>query len=287
MECVFHIFLKTQNNGICDSVDCSMPGFPVLHYIPEFAQTHVHWVSDAIQPSHPMSPPSAPVLNLSQYQGLSQWVHSSHQVVKSIGTSASASILPMNIQGFPLGWTGLISLAVQGILKSLLQHRSSKASILRCSAFCMVQLWHPYMTTRKTLTLTIWAFVGKVMSLLFNMLFRLALAFLPRSKRLLISRLQSPSAVILEPPKIKSVTASTVSSSFCHYVMGPDAMILVFWMLSFKPASLLAQTVKNLPAMQETQVWSLGRDDPLEKGMATHSNSLAWRSPWTEEPGGL
>ena len=91
-----------------------MPGFPVLHYIPEFAYTHVHWVSDAIQPSHPLSPPSAPVLNLSQYQGLSQWVHSSHQVVKSIGTSASASILPMNIQGFPLGWTGLISLLSKG-----------------------------------------------------------------------------------------------------------------------------------------------------------------------------
>ena len=119
-------------------------------------------------------------------------------------------------------------LAVQGTLKSLLQHYSSEASILLCSAFFIVQLSHPYMTTGKTIALTRQIFVDKVMSQLFNMLSRLVITFLPRSKRLLISGLQSPSAVILEPPKIKSDTVSTVSPSICHEVMGPDAMIFVF-----------------------------------------------------------
>ena len=119
-------------------------------------------------------------------------------------------------------------LAVQGTLESLLQYHSSKASILRCSAFFIVQLSRPYMTTRKTIALTRWTFVGKVMSLLLNMLSRLVITFLPRSKHLVISWLQLPSAVILEPRKIKSATVSSVSPSFCHEVMGPDTMILVF-----------------------------------------------------------
>ena len=127
-------------------------------------------------------------------------------------------------------------LAVQGTLKSLLQHHSSKASVLWCSAFFIVQLSHPYMTTGKTIALTRRTFVGKVISLLFNMLSRFVIAFLPRSKHLLISWLQSPSAVILEPKKIKSVTVSAVSPSICHEVMGLDATILVFDLLSFKPA---------------------------------------------------
>ena len=124
--------------------------------------------------------------------------------------------------------------AVQGTLKSLLQHHSSKASILWCSAFFMGQLSYPYMTTGKTIALTTGTFVGKVMSLLFNMLSRLVITFLPRSKHLLISWLQSPSAVILEPKKIKCDTVSIVSPSICHEVMGLDARILIFWMLSFK-----------------------------------------------------
>ena len=123
-----------------------------------------------------------------------------------------------------------LDLAVKGTLKSLLQHHSTSAS-----AFFIVQLSHPYMTTGKTIILATWNFVGKVMSLLFNMLSRLAIAFLPRSKRLLISWVQSPSPVILEPKKIKSVTLSIVSPSICYEVMGLDAIILVFWMLSFKP----------------------------------------------------
>ena len=130
--------------------------------------------------------------------------------------------------------------AVQGTLKSLLQHQSSKASILQHSAFFIVQLSHPYMTTGKTIALTRSTFVGKAMSLLFNMLSRLFIACLSKSKHLLISWLQSPSAVILEAKKIKSVTISTVSPTICHEVMGPDAMILVFWILSFKPTFSLS-----------------------------------------------
>ena len=143
---------------------------------------------------------------------------------------------------FRMDWLDL--LALQRTLKSLLQHQSSKASILQRSAFFIVQLSHPYMTTGKTIALTRQTSVGKVMSLLFNMLSRLVITFLPRSKHLLISWLQSPSAVILEPPKIKS---ATVSPSICHEVMGQDAVILVFWMLSFKPTfSLSSFTFKRL-----------------------------------------
>ena len=126
-------------------------------------------------------------------------------------------------------------LAVQGTLKSLLQHHSSKASVLWCSAFFMVRLSDPYKTTGKTIALTIWTFVGKVMSLLFNMLSRFVIAFLSRGKYFLISWPQSPSTVILEPKKIKSATVYTFSPPICHEMMGPIAMILVFWMLSFKP----------------------------------------------------
>ena len=167
---------------------------PCLHYLPEFAfeQTHVHWVNDAIQPSHPLSPPSPPALNLSQHQGLFQWVISSHRVAK---------VLEIQHQSFKwmtdlvrVDWFDL--LAVQGTLKSLLQNHNSKASILWHSAFFMIQLSHPYMITGKTNSLTILTFLCKAMSLLFNMLSRLVIAFLPRSKHLLISWLQSPSIVI-------------------------------------------------------------------------------------------
>ena len=152
--------------------------------------------------------------------------------------SISSSNEYSGLISFRMDWLDL--LAVQGTLRSLLQHYSSKASILQCSAFFIVQLSHPYMTTGKTIVLTRWTFVGKVMSLLFNMLSRLVITFIPKSKHLLISWLQSPSAVILEPPKIKSVIFSTVSPSVCHEVMGPDTMILVFWMLSFKPTFSLS-----------------------------------------------
>ena len=135
-------------------------------------------------------------------------------------------LISLNIDWFDL-------FAVQGTLQSLLQHYSSKALVLQHSAFFMGQLSHPYMTTGKTIALTKWTFVGKVMSLLFNMLSRSVIAFLPRSKHLLISWLQAPSSGTLELKKIKSVTASIVSLSICHEVMGPDAIIFIFWMLSF------------------------------------------------------
>ena len=130
--------------------------------------------------------------------------------------------------------------AVQGTLRSLLQHHNSKASILRHSAFFMVQLSQPYITTGKTIVLTTWNFVGKVTSLVFNILSRFVIVFFPRRKCLLISWLQSSSTMILEPPKIKSVTAFIPPPSICHEVMGPDATILAFWMLSFKPAFSLS-----------------------------------------------
>ena len=137
---------------ICDTMDCSMPGFSVHHYLPEFAQTHVRWVSDAIQPSHPLSP-LAPLM-FSQHQGLFQWLSSSHQMVKLL--ELSFSISPSNeysgLISFRIDWLDL--LAVQGTLKNLLQHHSSKASILWCSAFFMFQISHPYMTTGKTIALT-------------------------------------------------------------------------------------------------------------------------------------
>ena len=145
---------------------------------------------------------------------------------QSIGVSAS--VFPVNIYDISFRIDYFDLLAVQGTVKSLLQHHSSKASILRRSAFFIVQLSHPYMTTGKTIALTRQTFVDKVVCLLFNMLSRLVRAFLSRSKYLLILWLQSQSAVILEPPKINSLTVSTVSPSISHEVMGPDAVIFIF-----------------------------------------------------------
>ena len=179
----------------------STPGLPVHHQLPESTQTHVHWVSDAIQPSHPLSSPFPPALNLSQHQGLFKWVSSLHQVAKywHFSFNISPSKEHSSLISFKTDWLDLLS--VQGTLKSLLQHHSSKALVLRHSVFFIVQLSHPYMTTGKTIALTRQTFVDKVMSLLFNMLSRLVITFLVRSKRLLISCLQSPFAVILEPRK--------------------------------------------------------------------------------------
>ena len=193
-------------------MDYSTPGLPVHHQLPELAPTHVRGVSDAIQPSHPLPPPSPLAFNLSEHQGLFQWVSSSYQVAKVLEFQLSVS--PSNeypgLISFRMDWLDL--LAVQRTLKSLLQHHSSKASILQCSAFFTVQLSHPYMTAGKTIALIRWIFVGKVMSLLFNMLSKLVIAFLPRSKHLLVSWLQSPSAVILEPKNPKSLTVSHLLS---------------------------------------------------------------------------
>ena len=182
-------------------MDCSRPGFPVHHQPQEFTQTHVHWVGDAIQPSHLLSSPSPPVFNLAQHQSfIKSQFFASHG--RSIGVSALTSVFPVNIQDwFPLGWTDWISLLSKGLSRVFSNTTVQKASVLQCSACFIVQLSHPYMTTGKTIALTRWTFLGKVMSLLFNMLSRLLIAFLPRSKCLLIPWLPSLSTVILEPPK--------------------------------------------------------------------------------------
>ena len=182
-----------------DSKDHSPSGLPIQHQLPEFTQTHVHWVSDAIQPSHPVVP-----FSLLQSFPASGSFPMSQLCIRwpkywSFSFTISLSNEYLRLISFRIDWLDI--LAVQGILKSFLQHHSSKASILQHSAFFIVQVSHPYMTTGKTIVLTRWTFVGKVTSLLFNMLSRLFITFLPRSKRLLISWLQSPSAVVLETKK--------------------------------------------------------------------------------------
>ena len=206
---------------------------PFHHQLLEFTQTHVHWVNDDNQPSHP----HYPLLFLPS-------------VVPSIRVFSNESILPIRWSKYwsfsfsisPFNeYSGLISfrmdwldlLAVQGTLKSFLQHHSSKASILQCSALFIVQLSHPYMTIGKTIALTRWTFVGKVMSLLFNMLSRWVITFLPRSKSLLISWLQLPSVMILEPQKIKSVTVFTLSplpleNSCIMALVSPFSMVMCY-----------------------------------------------------------
>ena len=188
--------------NLCDPMDCSTPGFPVHHQLPELTQTYVHWVSDAIQPlilCRPLLFPPSVFLNISVFSNesalLIRWPK-----YWSFRFNISPSNEYSGLISFRRAWLDL--LAVQGTLKSLLQHHSSEASILWHSAFFTFQLSHPYMTTGKTITLTRWTFVGKVMSLLLNMLSRLVITFLPRSKCLLISWLQSPPAVNLDPPKL-------------------------------------------------------------------------------------
>ena len=178
----------------------STPGLPVHHQLLEFTQTHVHRISDAIQPSRPLLSPSPPAHNPSQHQSLFQWVNSSHEVAKvlelqlkhqSFQRNSRADLLQNGLVGSPCSPRDS---------QESSPHHSSKASILQCSAFFTVQLSHPYMTTGKTIALTRRTFVGKVMSLLLNMLSRLVITFLPRSKCLLISWLQSPSG-FWSPPK--------------------------------------------------------------------------------------
>ena len=182
--------------NLCNPMDRSTPGFPAHHQLPESTQTHVHRVADAIQPSYPQSSPFPPALNLSQHQGLFKWVTSSHQVAKVL--EFQPQISPSNehpgLISFRMDWLDL--LAVQRTLKNLLQHHSSKASILQHSAFFTVQLSHPYMTPGKTIALTIWTFVDKVMSLLFNMLSRLVISFLLLKEYARFSSLALEEAVV-------------------------------------------------------------------------------------------
>ena len=194
-----------------------MPGLRVHHQLPEFTQTNIHWVSDAIQPSHPLTSPflwSSIFPSIRVFSSESA-LHFSWPKYWSFSFNINPSNEYSRLISFRMDWLDI--LAVQRTLKSLFQHRSLEAPVLWCSAFFIVQLSHPYMTTRKTIALTRQTFVGKVMALLFNMLSRLVITFLPRSKHLLISWLQSPSTVILESPRQKmSVTISTVSLSICR-----------------------------------------------------------------------
>ena len=205
---------------LCDPMNCSTPCFPMHHQLLELTQTHVHRVSDVIL--------CCPLLCLpSIFPSVRVFSDESVLCIRwAKYWSFSFSLSPSNeysgLISFRIDWFDL--LAVQGTFKSLLQHHSSKESILQCSAFFTVQLSDTYMTTGKTITLTRQTLVGKVMSLLSNMLSRLMIAFLPSSKHLLISWLQSPSAVILEPPKIKSLTIFIVFPSIWYEVMGSDAM---------------------------------------------------------------
>ena len=217
---VFFQFSSVQSLScvrLCNPMDCSMPGFPVHHQLLELAETNFHRVMDAIQPSHPLSSPSPPAFNLSQHQGLmSQYFTSSGQ---GIGALAAASVLPMNIQdSFPLGFTGLTPCSPRDS-----QESSPTSQFKSINSLALSFLYGPTFTSIhdywKNQTLTRRTFVSKVMSLLCNMQSRLVITFLPRSKHLLILWLQSPSSVILEPPKIKSVIISLASPSICHEVI--------------------------------------------------------------------
>ena len=207
---------------------------------PRFAQVSVHCISEATQPFHSLMPSTPSPSIFASIRDLSNEsaIHIRWPKYWSFSFSISPSNEYLRLISLKIDWFDL--LAVQGTFRSLFQHHISKASILQCSAFFMVQLLQPYMTTGKTIVLTIWTFVSRVMSLLFNTLSRFVIAFLPRSNHLLISWLQSPSAVILEPKKKKSVTTSTFSPSICHDVMGLVAMIWVFLIFSFKPALSLS-----------------------------------------------
>ena len=223
---------------LCNPMDCSMPGFPVHHQLLEPVQTHVHWVGDAIQPSHPLLSPAPPAFNLSQHQSPFQGVSSSHQVAK---------VLEFQLQQQSFQWVFRVDFLYDWLVWSPCSPRDSqefsptpqfKSTIsLVLSLLCCLALTS-ICDTGKTIALTIWTFVGKMISLLFNTLFRFVIAFLTRSNHLLISWLQSPSTVILEPKKRKS--ASTFPPFTCHEVIGPDAMILVLLILSFTPAFSLS-----------------------------------------------
>ena len=196
-----------------------MLGFLVHQQLLELAQTNAHWVGDAIQPAHPLSSPSPSTFNVAQHQGLFQWVSSSHKGAKVLEFQLEHQSFQwiFRTDSFRMDWLDL--LALHGTQS--LHYHSWKALILQCSAFFIAQLSHPYMTTGKTIPLIARTFVGKIISVLFNMLSRLVITFLPRSNHLLISWLQSPTAVILEPPKIKSVTISISHYFHCFPIYLP------------------------------------------------------------------
>ena len=211
--------------ALCNPMDCNMPGLSVPHYLPDLAQTYVHWVGDTIPTIWSSAVPFSSWIQSFPASGsfpMSQLFASGGQ---STGASTSASVLPMNIQDwFPLGLTGLISLQSKGLSRvfssTIVQKHQFFSAQLSLRSNSHIHIW----LLEKTTALTRRTFVSKVLSLLFNMLPRFVIYFLPRNNSLLISWLRSPSAVILEPQKMKSLTVSTVSPSICHEVMGLDAL---------------------------------------------------------------
>ena len=251
---------------LCDPMNCSTPGLPVHHQLPESTQTHVHWVGDAIEPSHPLMSPSLPALNPSQHQGLFKWVSSSRQMAK------------VGLISFRMNWMDL--LAVQGTLKSLLQHHSSKASILLCSAFFIVLLSHPYMITGKTIALTRWTFVGKEMLVLYNKLSRPVIPFSSKQHRKSLVGCVSPFECSLEyPPGIHWRTLTEVN------MLRVLRRFLIVWGFSghavgdglrlseLRSASVHLAKVQPYRIMQETTVGIPAAG--LGQGNAIFSDSVA------------
>ena len=224
---------------LCDPKGCSTPCLPVPHHVLKFANVHAHYISDAIQPSHPLMPSSPFALNLSQHQGLFQWVSCSPSDDQNTGASASATVFPTSFQGwFPLRLTGLSSLPSKG-----LSGVSPAPQFEGINSLALFLLYGVSLTTVRghweNHSLD-YINLGGERCLCFSILSRFVIAFLPWSSCLLISQLQSPSTVILEPKKRKSITTSTFSPSICHEVMGLDAMILGFLIFSFKPVLSLS-----------------------------------------------
>ena len=259
-------------------MDCSTPGFTVHHQLLELTQTHVHRAGDAIQPSHSLTSPSIPAFKFPIIK-----VFSNKSVVCirwwkywSFSFSISPSNEHLGLISFRMDWLDL--LAVQGTLKTLLKSqgtlKTSKASILQCSTFFIVQLSHPYMTTWKTVALNRWTFVGKVMLLLFNMLFRLVITFLPRSKHLLISWLQSSFAVILEP-KIKSLTVPGSLRVRHDWATSLSLFTFMHWRRKWQP------TPGFLPGESQGRGSLVGCG---VYGVAQSQTRLKWLSRWDQKP---
>ena len=246
MLCLYCCSVASLCLTLCNSMDCSTPDFPVLHDLLEFGQTHVCWVDDAIQPSHLLSP--APFSSCLQHFPVPRSFPMSRLFAsgsQSTRASASAIVLPVSIQSwFPLGLTGLISLLSKRLL-SLLSLHNSKASVFQHSALYMIQLSHLYTTNGKTIALTRWTFVSKVISLLFNTLSRFIIAFLSKSKHLhFMAAVTVCSDFGAQENKISHCFHSPRPPlSICHEVMGLDAMIFIFWMLFFASFSLFSFTL--------------------------------------------
>ena len=251
-----------------DPIDCSTPGFPVLHYLLEFAQVHVHWINDAIQPSHPLLLTSPPAFKFSQYQVFSNELALCIRWPKywSFSFSISPSSEYSGLISFMMDWFDLF--AVQGSLKSLLQHLSLKASALQCSAFFMVQLSHLYITTEKTIALTTWTFAGKVKSLLFNTLSRFVIAFLPRSKCLSVSCLPSRNSLVR-----KQIFHATPGVEVQMQTLKEERIYLLHSLQDFK----------SFPKSHKAGSLQVLENGKMELGVGRTVKARLWNWRWTQD----